>query len=257
MVALANAGGSERTIVISQPMYFPWCGLINQLLLADVFVHYDDVQFARGFFNRVQIKTKHGEKLITVPLQGKRQGTRINECIINYQIDWISHHRASLVQSYKGTKHIDDAISIFDKVTQRNHELLSDLSICSIEVVSEYLSLPNNPKFLRSSQLGAEGSGSERLLKICASLDANEYLTGHGALNYLNHSLFAANDIDVKYMDYEIGIYRQVFDGFTPFVTCLDAIAHLGVGTLNILNSSTVKWDEAIERPKEIRARLN
>ena len=46
------------TVVISQPMLFPWVGMFEQVALADVFVHYDDVQFSKGSFtNRVQLKT--------------------------------------------------------------------------------------------------------------------------------------------------------------------------------------------------------
>ena len=43
-------------LVVSQPMYFPWVGLLEQIRLSDQFVHYDDVQYTRGFYNRVQVK---------------------------------------------------------------------------------------------------------------------------------------------------------------------------------------------------------
>ena len=48
-------------VVISQPMLFPWVGMLEQIMLADVFVHYADVQFSKGSFtNRVQIKDSTG-----------------------------------------------------------------------------------------------------------------------------------------------------------------------------------------------------
>jgi len=53
-------------IVISQSMYFPWVGLLEQIRLAEFFVHYDDVQLTRVFTNRVQVKTAQGSKWITV-----------------------------------------------------------------------------------------------------------------------------------------------------------------------------------------------
>jgi hypothetical protein len=46
--SLAPAGG---TVVISQPMFFPWVGMLEQLKLADTYVHYDDVQFEKGSFS--------------------------------------------------------------------------------------------------------------------------------------------------------------------------------------------------------------
>ena len=39
-----------KTVVISQPMYFPWVGMLEQMRLADVFVHLDDAQFSKGGF---------------------------------------------------------------------------------------------------------------------------------------------------------------------------------------------------------------
>ena len=41
-------------------MYFPWVGLLEQVCSADCFVHYDDVQYVRGFCNRVQMKVPNG-----------------------------------------------------------------------------------------------------------------------------------------------------------------------------------------------------
>ena len=57
-------------VVITQPMFFPWAGLLEQLRMADIIVYYDDVQFSKGSFtNRVQIKTPFGKKWLTVPLK--------------------------------------------------------------------------------------------------------------------------------------------------------------------------------------------
>ena len=67
-------------IVISQPMFFPWVGLFEQIRLADIYVHYDDVQFSKGsFVNRVQIKTNKGTQWLTVPLQNLTLGQEIRE----------------------------------------------------------------------------------------------------------------------------------------------------------------------------------
>ncbi len=56
-------------VVISQPMLFPWVGMLEQVRLADRYVDYSDVQFSRGsFVNRVQVKTCTGPRWITAPL---------------------------------------------------------------------------------------------------------------------------------------------------------------------------------------------
>ena len=74
-------------------MYFPWCGLFDQIRMADVFVHYDDVQLSRGFYNRVQVKTADGISWMSVPLKCKRQKQNIDQSKISYDHDWVSKHR--------------------------------------------------------------------------------------------------------------------------------------------------------------------
>ena len=51
----------------------PLIGILQQFRLADKFVFYDDVQFTRGFFNRVQIPYKQGQEWMTVPLLGEKE----------------------------------------------------------------------------------------------------------------------------------------------------------------------------------------
>jgi hypothetical protein len=60
------------SIVISQPMYFPWVGFFEQMRLADVYVWLDDVQFSKGSFtNRVQVLLPDKQTWMTIPLADK------------------------------------------------------------------------------------------------------------------------------------------------------------------------------------------
>lgn len=247
---------AERTVVISQPMYFPWLGLFEQMRAADIFVHYDDVQLARGFYNRVQVKTPQGTSMITVPLTNRRRGSMINECRISYESDWVSQHRAVLASSYKKTPFLTDAIAIFDDVTGRRPELLSELGIGSTMAIADYLGLTDGTLFLRSSDLDIPGSSSQRLLDISTAQNVEVYLTGHGALNYLDHELFESRNVEVRYIRYGFKEYRQVFGTFTPYVTALDAIAHLGRSAVEVFESSTLNWRNAVEQSGELRPRV-
>lgn len=49
------------TLAVLQPGYLPWLGYFDQVRRADVFVHYDDVQFDRGGWrNRNRVKSPRG-----------------------------------------------------------------------------------------------------------------------------------------------------------------------------------------------------
>lgn len=243
----------KKVIVVSQPMYFPWCGLFDQIRLSDYFVYYDDVQLSRGFYSRVQVKTPHGPKMISVPIQNRRQRQKINHSLISYETDWIAQHRATLISSYRKTRYLADAVAIFDQVTQRNHRLLSELGVDSMQTTAAYLGLEGRREFMMSSRMAEQGRGSQRLFDISRKTGAEIYLSGHGGLKYLDHSLFESGGIEVRYMNYQFSEYEQVLPPFNPYITILDAIAHLGPAAAEILSSTTLNWREAIGRSSGLR----
>lgn len=231
-------------IVISQPMYFPWVGLLEQIRLADLFIHYDDVQYARGFFNRVQIKRENGVSWLTVPLRDLHQGQLINEVSIDERVDWRTRHRELLKHAYSATPYIDEMLNIVDKVFSEKVNSLGDLSRASVSCLSDYFGLMNGRRFICSSDLEIGGKGSERLRDICVRFHATTYITGHGALNYLNHEIFERCNIRVEYMNYKKMEYPQMHGAFTPFLTGLDLVANCGKEGVKFICSDAKYWKE-------------
>jgi hypothetical protein len=245
----------RKVVVISQSMYFPWCGLLEQARMADVFVHYDDVQFARGFFNRVQVKTEHGIKWLSVPLSNQHRGQTIDECQID-STNWQSKHRETLRAANRNAPFLSEMLAVVDGVFTERYESLGSLARATISSLVRAFDLPQ-PIFVHSAELGVSGSSSRRLLDITTLLEGNVYLTGRGALNYLDHSIFEERGIEVRYMDYSIGPWAQNHGEFTPFVTALDTLACLGPLAATALHSSTIHWREAIERHRELSTRMH
>jgi hypothetical protein len=100
--------------------------------------------------------------------------------------------------------------------------------------------------------LGIPGAATERLLAICRHFNATEYVTGHGALNYLDHSAFDAAGIQVLYADYSLAEYPQLGEGFTPYVSTLDLIAMTGPDARSYIRPTLVPWrDFQARRMKE------
>ena len=53
-----------------QPNYLPWLGFFDKMRRSDIFIIEDDVQYGHnGFVNRNRIKTQHGAKWLTVPVE--------------------------------------------------------------------------------------------------------------------------------------------------------------------------------------------
>ncbi|TMV13506.1 WbqC family protein [Arenibacterium halophilum] len=236
-------------VVVSQSMYFPWVGLLEQVRLADTFVHYDDVQFTRGFYNRVQIKTPNGTPWLTVPTRDRHRGQLIDEVRIDDREDWRAAHRATLRAAYRQAPHLDEMLGIVDRVFSQSADTLGHVGRASIIELSRYFGLDSGTRFCDSRDLGIGGSSSQRLHDICVALGGSAYVTGHGAANYLDHHLFEQSDIEVRYMDYQRAPYPQLHGAFTPYVTALDLVANLGREGLSFIRSGSVSWKEFTHEP--------
>jgi hypothetical protein len=234
-------------IVISQPMYFPWAGMLEQVQMSNVFVHYEDVQFTRGSFsNRVQVKTESGMRWLTVPLRNHVLGQPINEVEIDYRTNWQKSHKSILMQAYAKSKYKSDMLDLIDEVFLHKYDNLADLSKASLMGLIYYFDLDKGRTFIDSPCLGIDGSGTRRVIDICIRFNASIYLTGHGAKNYLEHEAFEAKGIDVNYMRYGLTPYEQLHGESTPYVTALDLVANCGKDGRIYIAGNSSPWRKFI-----------
>lgn len=242
----------SHRVVISQPMYFPWAGILEQVRLSNVFVHYEDVQFTRGSFsNRVQVKTDIGMRWLTVPLKNCILGQQINEVEIDYRTDWRRSHRDILKQAYAKSEHRNEMLDLVDDVFSQKYDSLAELSKASTMCLIHYLGLEDGHIFMDSPNLGIAGSSTQRVIDICVRLKASSYITGHGARHYLEHEAFEARGIDVDYINYGLSPYKQFHGAFTPYVTALDLVANCGKDGVHHLAGTQIPWREFIAKQKE------
>lgn len=238
-------------VVISQSMYFPWVGFLEQLHLADVFVRYDDTQFSKGgFTNRVQIKTAGGSSWLTLPLKGLRLGQKIDEVQLDNEKDWRRAHRDKLYQAYSAAPFVKEMLDLVDRVFAKPSASLSEISHRSMFEVAEYFGLTANLSHFDSADLGVGGRSSQRVLGIVRQLGGDTYVTGHGAKKYLDHQAFEKNGIAVCYMDYQCIPYPQLHGEFTPYVSSLDLIANCGPLGARHIQPQAIDWKEYINESK-------
>lgn len=235
----------SHSLVISQPMYFPWVGMLEQIRLSDTYVFYDDVQFSSGPANRVsrvQVKTGDGMRWMTVPLRARHLGCLINGLELDDSKDWRARHRELLRLSYRGAPYLQDMLALVDEVFAAPVRYLSELSRASTMALVRYFGLDAGRTFLDASALDVPGHSSERVFALCGSLGATRYLTGHGARQYLDHGLFEQAGIAVEYMAYRLSAYPQRHGEFTPYVTGLDLVANCGRDGVRHICSGTEPW---------------
>jgi hypothetical protein len=191
---------------------------------ADVFVYLDMVQFSKnGLQNRNQIKGPAGELWLTVPVKQKL-GQRLSEIEIADPAATTRHWKtlqANYAQAPGFRKWHDELKSLLD---QQYHSLV-DLAIVSTEWMLEKLAV--GTKRLRASDLTAIGGESSKLVaSICKELNANVYLTGTGALAYLDQRDFTTFGCHISVQKWKTLLYEQVNSslGFIPDLSTLDLL---------------------------------
>jgi hypothetical protein len=242
-------------VVITQSMFFPWVGILEQIRLADVVVHYDDVQFSKGsFVNRVQLKTPEGVNWMTVPLKKFSLGTAIQSIEVSQHYDWQQEHINLVDRSLSCSPFFFDAIELTQSCYQANStNSVGSLARASMFCLLDYFNLRENKKFIDITELNITGSSSQRVLDTVKAVGGGTYITGHGAARYLDHLLFENHGIKVEYMDYQCKSYPQNHGDFTPYVSSLDLIANMGANGKSVICSGTKNWKDFIdERNREV-----
>jgi len=224
-----------KRISILQPGYIPWLGFFEQMVYADTFVIYDDVQYDKnGWRNRNRIKTPQGILWLTVPvLSSGKTGQIVREVEIDNKLNWRKNHLKSIELNYKKAPFFKDYFGIFEDTYSREWINLLELDMYLIHKLRQALGI--NTPVLYSSEMSSKGENVERLIKMCKELGADEFYEGSSGRNYIDDNLFENNGIKIAYQDYRHPVYPQLHGDFIPYLSVIDLIFNCGKDSLGIL----------------------
>jgi hypothetical protein len=222
--------------VILQPSYIPWRGYFHQILKADIFVFYDDVQYdTRGWRNRNKIKTDQGLRWLTIPVHNQGSQTLnipINKIKIDWGQPWNQNHLKSLQYAYKKAPFYEVYAPFLADFYSNRTELLADLTISLTIALSRELGI-SQTRFIRSSELNAQGNKTDRLLDILQKLGADHYISGPSASSYIEEEKMIKHGITLEYMSYNYPEYPQLHSPYVSQVSILDLLFMTGPDALN------------------------
>ena len=191
---------------------------------ADIFVYLDTVQFSKnGVQNRNQINSARGPQWLTVAVKHEL-GQSIRETPIAAP-KATSKHWKTLQANYARTPGFARWKDELQALLNQEWQTLDQVGIASTEWMLEKLGIRN--KRLRASQIaGTQGRASELVASICEVLAGDQYLTGTGALAYLQRDDFKRIGCEVKVQRWQSFSYPQnhADNGFVPDLSTLDLL---------------------------------
>ena len=208
-------------VAIHQSQYHPWINYYIKIAKADIFIFLDEVQFQKnGLQNRNKIKTLSGEKWITIPVK-QSMSQKISE-VESQGILWKKKHYNSITQNYKNSVLIFN--DLYGKMYQNNVTNLSNINRNIIESTCKYFGI--DTEIISQSELKTEGKKSDLIIDICKKLKCDTYISGPGAISYLEKENFKRNNIDIIVHENITLKYDQNHRdiGFIPNLSSLDFI---------------------------------
>ncbi|HRY29193.1 MAG TPA: WbqC family protein [Elusimicrobiota bacterium] len=218
-----------------QPQYLPWLGYFHKMASCDVYVYLDDVQYKkREFQNRNKIRVKDGSQWLTVPVVTKNcYYQEIREVAIDPTSDWGKDHWTAVSLAYSKALFFKSHAGELETFYRKKWGGLAEMSEALIEFHRRLLEI--DTPIVRSSEFHVRSKKTERLVALCLAVGADTYLSGQGARDYLDESLFARAGLKVIYQEFKHPEYPQAYPGFEPYMAALDLLLNCGPESRNIL----------------------
>lgn len=195
---------------------------MHKVMSADIFVYLDTVQFSKnGVQNRNQFKTSQGPQWLTVAVKHE-----LGQSILDTQLADANvgvKHWKTLQANYARTPGFQRWKDELHDLLHQEFRTLDEIAIASTEWMIDKLAISN--KRLRASEMsGTHGRASELVASICEALEGDRYLTGTGALAYLQAEDFKRIDCEVLVQRWQPFSYQQPHGDFAPDLSTLDLL---------------------------------
>lgn len=219
-----------KTVVIHQPDFLPYLGFFHRLILADLYVVLDNVQFvnsSRSWHNRDKIKTPHGEKWLTVSVKKAPRDTAINAILLSDTVDWRKKNLSLITQHYKKAPFFQEIFPYLKELYGVQSQTLVDFNMQSIRILLDLFGTTIKMKL--ASELDPVGKSNELLIDILKKVDASQYLSGLGARDYYDPEPFEKAGIKVAFQEFTHPVYPQMYGEFIPYLSAVDLLFNCGI----------------------------
>jgi hypothetical protein len=232
-----------KKVAVTQSNYIPWKGYFDILRACDHVIFLDDVQYTRrDWRNRNMIKTPQGTKWLTIPVDVKNKYADLRICDVQVsEPDWAEKHWNLIHQNYQKSRFFDEISAIirplYKKIAKETH--LSVINRVFIEEICQYLQI--NTQFSSSTDHFSleelnNFDSTERLLQLCRTVEATNYISGPAAKDYMDVAAFTGQNITVQWADYsQYPTYNQPHGDFTHAVSIIDLLMTQGDKTLDYM----------------------
>lgn len=223
-------------VAIHQPNFIPWIGFFYKIYKADIFVLLDDAQYIKNsYINRNQIKTPKGKEWLTLPvIHSGKFGQKINQVEFFNSFTYLRKIKGTLTVNYSKSTYFKEVFDLIES-SMIESERLATFNESLIKKICKYLGM--DKEVINSSGLSTiKGVSTERLIEICKTLQATEYLAGFGSKKYQDNLKFKEFGINPIVYDFVHPVYDQLWGEFIPNLSIVDLLFNHGKNSIKYLS---------------------
>ena len=213
---------------IMQPYYFPYLGYFSLIKNADRFVVFDTPQYIRhGWVDRNRVlKQNGGWQYLKVPVVKPTQNTPINKVEISEKEDWKNKTLAQLTHYKKKSRRYHEVVALVDRCLAIKTNNLAEQLTHSLKETCSYIGLAKKIEVFSQMNLtiGDVSAPDEWGLEICKSMGAGSYVNAIGGKEFFDTDKYAAANIPIQFLDFQIAEYKQKGDPFEPGLSIIDVL---------------------------------
>lgn len=187
-------------VAIMQPYFFPYLGYFDLINQVDTFVFLNDVNYInKGWVNRNRILVNNLEFLITLPIEQASQNKLIKDLKIHKPENSLKKFNKTINMAYKKHPYFNSVKSLVLHEQESEIPSLDSYLMNNIMNICNYLDI--NTNFIDSSNLliNKELTGEKRIIEICKTLSASDYVNLSGGKHLYNENHFLNANINLVF----------------------------------------------------------
>lgn len=214
-------------LAIMQPYFLPYIGYFQLIDMVDIFVIYDDIEYSKkGWINRNRMLQNGEPVYFTLPLKKDSDYLDIVQRFLagNFEKEKDKFLRR-IEYNYKKAPCFIEFFPLIEEILNFGKSNLFEFIFNSIKLIMGNLRIKTS--IIVSSTLGKEikeMKAQDKVLAICKSLNATQYINSIGGISLYNKEDFKRENIDLLFYRCNDIAYKQFNNEFVPWLSIIDVL---------------------------------
>lgn len=235
-----------KIVSAHQPAYMPWLGYFHKIMLSDVFVIMDDVQFEKNsFINRNKVLQGDNPFWLTVPVITKDYKERTIRDMKVLDQKWRRKHLMSIQQSYKKAPFYDEVMPVLEEALSLESDFLIDHTNAQLSAFLQYLGIETELVFASSLDIAARKL--DYVIELTQKTKGDVFVFGGQGKDYADTEILTNAGVKPYFQEYNHPQYEQVNKTFVPYMSVIDGMFRVGQALKDLIISDNITKGELLQ----------